>query len=319
MALARTRNIAGSKKKLLKLDKIRLDGDTQSRVELDQEAIREYAILMQDGQDFPPLLVVFDGASYWLVDGFHRRWAAVKAKLTKFKCEVVSGTRDDARWMSYGVNCNHGLRRSNEDKKRAVISALKHANGVKKSDRQIADHVGVSHTFVNKNRAKLESNGEIPQSSTRTGIDGRTIDTSNIGLTVNGLRSETVSGSTPTQEPGPVVPNPEPQPSEDAVGQEIPAKLRNVFTEAEQFATQSRALAAVKKWADEVSITAAGSYLHLQSFVGQLTAAQKQLKFEKPYAVCPYCLAKKAKCEACKGRGFVTKPIYDGAPSEMRV
>lgn len=105
---------------------------------------------------------------------------------------------------------------------------------------------------------------------------------------------------------------------EDAVGTKLPPKLQDIFDIAEQFDRQATALAAVKKWANEIGESVAGSYLHVQSFVGQLNAAQKQLKFEKPYAVCPYCLAKNTKCDACKGRGFVTKPIYDGAPSELR-
>lgn len=107
--------------------------------------------------------------------------------------------------------------------------------------------------------------------------------------------------------------------AEDAVGRELPAALVSVFEVVDEFEEQSKALAKIKKWAEQVAATVPGSYLHAQSFIGQLTAAQKQLKFERPYAVCPYCLAAKKKCEACKGRGFVTKPIYDGAPSEMRV
>lgn len=173
--------IAGSKTKLLKLDKIRLDGDTQSRIELDQDVIRDYADQMSSKVEFPPLLVVFDGASYWLVDGFHRRWAAIKAKLQKFKCAVVQGTRDDARWMSYAVNKDHGLPRSTADKQKAVIQALKHPNGEKKSDSQIAAHVGVAIPTVSRHRKQLESTLTILKSPERAGRDGRTINTANIG------------------------------------------------------------------------------------------------------------------------------------------
>lgn len=167
--------------KLVRLDKIRLDGDTQSRLSLDDDVIHEYASQMANGQEFPPLIVVFDGANYWLVDGFHRRWAAIKAKVAKFRCQVVEGTREDARWLSYGVNKDHGLPRTNEDKKKAVIAALKHPQGAKKSDRQIAEHVGVTHPMVMKYREQLSATGKDYQSPTRTGRDGRTINTTNIG------------------------------------------------------------------------------------------------------------------------------------------
>lgn len=114
----------------------------------------------------------------------------------------------------------------------------------------------------------------------------------------------------------------EPEPAatvEDTVGQPVPAKLLEVFEAADEFDDQYRAIGAIKKWAEQIAETTHGSYLHAQSFAGHLTAAQKQLKFEKPHAVCPYCQAGKKKCEACKERGFVTKPIYEGAPSELRV
>lgn len=163
--------------------KIRLDGQTQSRIALSEDVIVEYAGLMKGGYQFPPLLVVFDGASYWLVDGFHRRWAAVKAKVKDLKCIVLQGTRDDARWISYGANKDHGLPRSNPDKKRAVLAALKHPNGAKWSDGKIGEHVGVSQRMVTKYRQELTPTQKDSESPTREGRDGRTTNTANIGET----------------------------------------------------------------------------------------------------------------------------------------
>lgn len=181
MAAVKTQGIRSSRTKTLPLKKIRLDGDTQSRLSLSDELIHQYAALMKDGHIFPPLLVVFDGADYWLVDGFHRRWSAIKAGIDKLKCEIVEGTREDARWLSYGVNKDHGLPRTNEDKKKAVIAALKHPTGAKKSDTAIAAHVGVDQKTVLKYRQHLEVTKEVPKSPERTGRDGRTINTENIG------------------------------------------------------------------------------------------------------------------------------------------
>lgn len=61
------------------------------------------------------------------------------------------------------------------------MAALRHPKGAKLSDRQIAEHCGVSHATVIKIRAELESTGQIDQSPTRTGRDGRTINVANIG------------------------------------------------------------------------------------------------------------------------------------------
>jgi ParB-like chromosome segregation protein Spo0J len=177
--IATHRSSAGSTK-TLRIDRIRLDGDTQSRVELNDDVIHEYAELLKAKHEFPPLLVVFDGTDYWLVDGFHRRWAAVKAKVAKFKCKVVKGTREDARWLSYGANLEHGVRRDHEDKRKAVLGALKHPRGLKLSDRLIAEHVGVSAPTVAKYREQITATVKNLQSDDRTGRDGRTINVANI-------------------------------------------------------------------------------------------------------------------------------------------
>ncbi len=134
---------------------------------------------MKGGREFPPLSVVFDGSDYWLWDGFHRRWSAVEAKIAKLKCIVTKGTRDDARWLSYGANKDHGLQRTNDDKRRAVLAALKHPNGAKQSNLKVAEHVGVDEKTVAKYRLQLTP--EIPESPDRIGRDGRTINTTNIG------------------------------------------------------------------------------------------------------------------------------------------
>jgi len=63
-------------------------------------------------------------------------------------------------------------------------SALLHPKGAGMSDRQIADHVGVSNTFVGKCRVELKKDGHLSTDDTcRTGKDGKVYDTTNIGKT----------------------------------------------------------------------------------------------------------------------------------------
>ena len=155
------------------LSKLRLDGDTQPRVEIDEDLVAEYAAAYKAGAKMPPVVVFFDGADYWLVDGFHRRFAAIKANSNKIHCEVHEGTRKDARWYSYSANQTHGLRRSNADKAKAVKAALKHPKGAKMSDSAVAAYVGVSDKTVAKYRGELEGRSEIPNTETRTDTTGR--------------------------------------------------------------------------------------------------------------------------------------------------
>jgi len=166
---------------MLRVDDLRLDGDTQPRVELDTSIVHEYAEHYEAGKPMPPLAVFFDGTDHWLVDGFHRRFGAVEAKVESLPCLIRNGTLEDARWFSYAANQRHGLRRSNEDKRKAVKAALKHPSGAKMSDRQIAEHVGVSNDMVSRHRKAMEEGGALSENDSRTGKDGRTINTAKIG------------------------------------------------------------------------------------------------------------------------------------------
>jgi hypothetical protein len=75
-------------------------------------------------------------------------------------------------------------RRSNEDKRKAVVAALQHPKGAKLSDRQIAEHCGVSSMFVGKCRDELSPSINGLQIDTRIATRGGKeyeIDTTNIG------------------------------------------------------------------------------------------------------------------------------------------
>jgi hypothetical protein len=68
--------------------------------------------------------VFYDGAEYWLADGFHRVHAAQKLRRLTIAADVRQGTRRDAVLLSARANAEHGLRRTNEDKRRAVLTLL---------------------------------------------------------------------------------------------------------------------------------------------------------------------------------------------------
>lgn len=159
--------------RILKIGQIRLDGDTQPRTAIDEDLVDEYADAYKSKVEIPRVVVFHDGANYWLVDGFHRRWAAVKVGLKSLPCVVHEGTLQDARWYSYAANQTHGLRRTNADKEKAVKAALQHPKGAELSDVQIAEHVGVSHSTVAKYRCELESTCQVGKLAARTGKDGK--------------------------------------------------------------------------------------------------------------------------------------------------
>jgi hypothetical protein len=132
----------------LALDKLRLDGGTQPREAIDPVVVSDYAESMRAGVQFPPIIVFYDGAVYWLADGFHRVKAALLAGLTDFPADVYQGAQREAILYSVGANATHGLRRSNADKRRAVLALLNDPEWSQLSDREIARRCNVSQPFV---------------------------------------------------------------------------------------------------------------------------------------------------------------------------
>src|ERR1035441_2906838 len=177
------RNRCGTRT-MLAISSIRTDGGTQPRAALDFAAVDDYMDAMQAGVVFPPVTVFYDGADYWLADGFHRRQAAFGAGLEEIACDIHQGTQQEAQWYSFAANKSNGLRRTNEDKQRAVKAALAHPGGAGKSDHQIAKHVGVADSTVADWRKKLNpslGNLEMAERTVTRGGSTYQQNTANIG------------------------------------------------------------------------------------------------------------------------------------------
>jgi len=139
----------------LDLSLLEIGGGTQPRTEINEDLVAEYADLMTEGVAFPPVIVFFDGVTYWLADGFHRYHAACRNGFLNIPADVSPGTRRDAILYSVGANTAHGQRRTNADKRRAVMTLIDDKKWSKWSDSEIARRCGVSHTFVANLRPSL--------------------------------------------------------------------------------------------------------------------------------------------------------------------
>ncbi len=148
------------------LKEIRLDGNTQCREAMDSEHIDNLVEALEDGASLPAAIVYHDGASYWLADGFHRYHAAQRREAAELWCEVRSGTRLDAVRHAVGANGSHGKPRTNADKRKAVMIALKEFPNL--SSRAIAEKCGVSNKTVDQYRP-----ASAPEDR-RAGADGKT-------------------------------------------------------------------------------------------------------------------------------------------------
>jgi hypothetical protein len=137
---------------------LKADTRCQARERMDEQAIEDYADLYRAGEALPPLDVFEVKGELVIVDGFHRHEAARWARVATLPVRVVGkGSMADAKYCSLGSNQTHGLQRTRSDKRRAVRLALDLDDDL--SNREIAKHIGVSHTFVANCRSELIAQG----------------------------------------------------------------------------------------------------------------------------------------------------------------
>lgn len=310
----------------LQIDILKIDAGTQPRAEIDLDLVADYAERMLEGDEFPPVDVVCDGATFWLAHGFHRYHAACRNHTTTIMAHVTNGTLPDAIWISLGANRLNGKRLSRADKEKAIRMALE--KFPEKSSRAIAQHVGVSDHTVEKFRREMESTAQLRRSDMRTGIDGTARPaTRNNGKDPEQRVSPKVDGEDAAAES---LPQNSPvqseddetsaaEPGHDCVGNPITGDVANAFARRGEITQLMREVSDVKKRV--LKAIDAGDPLYLDINVSQFQAdcnnVYRELRFRaRPYALCPYC--KGGGCRACLNRGWIGQDKYNSAPEDTR-
>ena len=183
---------------MIEISRIKTDGGTQPRVSLNQETVAEYRDAYKSGVRLPPVTLFFDGADYWLADGFHRFFAARDAGLTEIYEDIQPGTQRDAILYSLSANAKHGLRRTNADKRKAVQTLLDDPEWGRWSDREIAKRCAVGYDLVADIRKS-----HLPETIDRPRSDARTVQR-------NGTTYEQKTANIGKQKP-PAEPEPAPE------------------------------------------------------------------------------------------------------------
>lgn len=158
--------------KPLHLAKIKVESWLQPRDALDPEAIADYTRVFKTCKDkespFPPWRVYLIDGKHYLTRGFHRVVAAKAANRTTHSCEVFKGTRQEALIDAASSNADNGVRRTNKDKRRAVLMLLTSSDAPEWSNRFIAKMTHTTHELVNRVAKELaDENGEPAKRSTR--------------------------------------------------------------------------------------------------------------------------------------------------------
>jgi len=158
------------------LNKIRLDGGTQPRKEIDEPLVQHYTEVLLEGKDqFPPIDLWFDGKSYWPSDGFHRFHAHKRAGFLDIESVVNQGTKRDAFLACLKANGKHGKPRTPEERRYVVQMALEDIELGEKTDVEIALICDVSSMTVGRVRKAmgLEAASRVDKNGQRVNISGR--------------------------------------------------------------------------------------------------------------------------------------------------
>ena len=142
------------------IEEITVDLDIVGRSDgLNSEVVQTYADYMEDGAEFPPIDIVDDGDTLWLVDGLYRLEAVKELGQPTISAKITRGNRRDALWMSCGTNATekHGLQLTNENRECKVLQILEYEEWMGKpvsklSDREVASVCGVPKKLVRKIR-----------------------------------------------------------------------------------------------------------------------------------------------------------------------
>jgi hypothetical protein len=161
----------------IELNKIRLDGGTQPRKEIDEPLVQHYTEVLLDGKDkFPPVDLWFDGKSYWPSDGFHRYHAHKRAGFKDIEATVNKGTKRDAFLACLKANGKHGKPRTPDERRYVVQMALEDIELGEKTDVEIATICDVSSMTVGRVRKLLGLKKPV-----RINKKGQKVDVTKIG------------------------------------------------------------------------------------------------------------------------------------------
>jgi hypothetical protein len=145
----------------------------EMRAALDEEAIAQYA---EDLSLLPPVRLMKEGSTFWVVDGAHTITAATRLGDGHVRAIVDAGDYHAAFLEAAKCNGTHGVPIRNVDKRARVAVALADPVMRKWSDRKIAESCGVTHNFVSEihagMKAQLSSDDSCGGEKT-VGRDGR--------------------------------------------------------------------------------------------------------------------------------------------------
>lgn len=150
------------------LHELILDPNLNLRDRLDADTVDRY---VEAWNRMPPVTVFKVDGQLLLADGFHRHAAAVAMGRRSLKAEVRDGSFAEALDYVTSANLRHGLPLTRAERRRAIEVKLTLHH--ERSDRHLAEELGVGRELIAKIRKVMIDGGQIPLGEKRIGADGK--------------------------------------------------------------------------------------------------------------------------------------------------
>lgn len=329
------------KTRSVRLEEIVVDRTVNPRERINEEHVEDLMEAIGRGKDLPMPVCYDVGGKLKLAEGFHRLTAYQRLRKLRIDVQVITGTEEEWAVAALCSNQDHGLKRTNAEKRLAVEGMLKRVPNW--SSNRIANSVGVSHVFVEKIRDQLVT---VTSCDKRSGADGKERSlpkpasdkpvTSNdkseqskqpeskIGQTnrtnvsatstgepvADGDKSGVESDAEAVQEGDPEPVN---LPQEDSDGSEtdVQETVEGIVEQAEAVCYQ---LDQIKRKIDGWKHLKGGRSFHYPTLIGYVESLRSNIWQARPDHECPYCrgtgTSRGETCTGCKGDGILCKAMY---------
>lgn len=287
------------------------------------DRVKEYAEAMERGEDFPPVRIVEDGKTRWLVDGFHTLAAYVRLGKTMVPVETVDGDLESAHREAWKANARRGAEYTYGDKRNKLLDLFRWQEWYESPLEKVAELTGISvrrcsqvrteapqpeFLKFSKNqplmRSEVESEVEAAEEAPPEEPPKRKRGRPPGGTAAKESRER--RQETPDSGNSPPVPTAKKERVVDQLGQEVPERLIPTFRDpvlegiADVLEEQAAALKGADNWA---------YFVRRADFILKLEGIVENLRGAVPYALCPKC--KGAGCKRCRNAGFLPRDLYE--------
>lgn len=277
------------------------------------DIVDQYAQNYREKRPMPPVVVFWDGKTYFLADGSHRCHAIAQIGRKAIEAEVRKGTYEEALQYALQANCAHGLQRSNADKRKCIAEALKQWPTY--SNASLAKACDVDDHTVADVRKELEATKEVAPTPKRTSSSGRSVASEPVAR-IPPRKSE-VEASANGHASKPVL---------DKNGTPIPQAVIQYWNRSDEVLVLLTAVTDVmnslkqaEKEKDKLF-----AQCNIPTALSDLDRVRMVIGCAVPHAVCTQCAGHPAaqpngECRLCVGLGLLSKFRYDRlVPEEIK-